>query len=87
MVKWIIYCLFVIIYDTAIPGMWQYSSLGTEGGSVGPSTSSVHPSSGTSHQGGGAPGAQPELTDMLQILDQSGTANFDDLNMFTTNFE
>lgn len=67
--------------------MWQYSSLGAEGSSVGPSTSSVHPNSGATHQGGGAPGAQPELTDMLQILDQSGTANFDDLNMFNTNFE
>ncbi|XP_042220700.1 aryl hydrocarbon receptor nuclear translocator homolog isoform X5 [Homarus americanus] len=73
--------------SAAASGMWQYGSLGAEGASVGPSTSSVHPGSGASHQGGGAPGAQPELTDMLQILDQSGTANFDDLNMFNTNFE
>lgn len=67
--------------------MWQYGPLGAEGASVGPSTSSVHPGSGTGHQGGGAPGAQPELTDMLQILDQSGPPSFDELNMFNTNFE
>lgn len=71
----------------ASSGMWQYNSLGAESASVGPSTSSVHPGSGTGHQGGGAPGVQPELTDMLQILEQPGTANFDDLNMFNTNFE
>ncbi|XP_069195539.1 aryl hydrocarbon receptor nuclear translocator homolog isoform X3 [Procambarus clarkii] len=71
----------------ASSGMWQYSSLGAEGASVGPSTSSVHPGSGTGHQGGGAPGTQPELNDMLQILDPSGSTNFDDLNMFGTNFE
>ncbi|XP_045109852.1 aryl hydrocarbon receptor nuclear translocator homolog isoform X5 [Portunus trituberculatus] len=77
-------------YTSAAPasaGMWQYSNLGGESGSVGPSTSSVHPSPGTGHQAGGAPGSQPELTDMLQILDQSTPANFDDLNMFGTNFE
>lgn len=75
-----------------IAGMWQYSSLGSEGGSVGPSTSSVHPSPG--HQSGSAAAAvaaaaaaQPELTDMLNILDQSTTGNFDDLNMFNTTFE
>lgn len=80
----------------ASTGMWQYSSLGSEGGSVGPSTSSVHPSPG--HQSGSAAAAaaaaaaavagnQPELTDMLNILDQSASGNFDDLNMFNTNFE
>lgn len=68
-------------------GMWQYSNIGGEGGSVGPSTSSVHPSPSTGHQVGAAPGTQPELTDMLQILDQSAPTNFEDLNMFNTNFE
>lgn len=68
-------------------GMWQYSNIGGEGGSVGPSTSSVHPSPSTGHQVGTAPGTQPELTDMLQILDQSAPTNFEDLNMFNTNFE
>nr|UGW01546.1 hypoxia inducible factor 1 beta [Eriocheir sinensis] len=76
-------------YTSAAPssGMWQYSNIGGEGGSVGPSTSSVHPSPSTGHQVGGAPGTQPELTDMLQILDQSAPTNFEDLNMFNTNFE
>lgn len=48
--------------------------------------------------GGGAGGAAPggdgahaphELSDMLQILDQSGAATFEDLNinMFNSNFE
>ena len=40
---------------------------------------------------GGAEGAHAphELSDMLQILDQSGTATFEDLNinMFNSNFE
>lgn len=67
--------------------MWQYSNIGGEGGSVGPSTSSVHPSPSAGHQVGTAPGTQPELTDMLQILDQSAPTNFEDLNMFNTNFE
>ncbi|CAH1980491.1 unnamed protein product [Acanthoscelides obtectus] len=39
---------------------------------------------------GSGPPAQPqphELTDMLQMLDQSGATSFEDLNMFNTNFE
>ncbi|XP_037804538.1 aryl hydrocarbon receptor nuclear translocator homolog isoform X4 [Penaeus monodon] len=70
-------------------GMWQYPSIGAEGTSAGPSTSSGHPGTASGHHpGSGAPGTQPELTDMLQILDQSGATSFDDLgNMFNTNFE
>lgn len=69
--------------------MWQYPSIGAEGTSAGPSTSSGHPGTASGHHpGSGAPGTQPELTDMLQILDQSGPTSFDDLgNMFNTNFE
>ncbi|XP_022821776.1 aryl hydrocarbon receptor nuclear translocator homolog isoform X1 [Spodoptera litura] len=55
-------------------GMWSW-----QGGAAGPA--------GT----GAAEGAHAphELTDMLQILDQSGTATFEDLNinMFNSNFE
>nr|UVT84817.1 tango [Hyphantria cunea] len=56
-----------------------------------------HPSHGMWSWQGGAAGAGPaegahgphELSDMLQILDQSGTATFEDLNinMFNSNFE
>lgn len=73
--------------SAATSGMWQYSSLGTEGGSAGPSISSGHPGASSGHPSGGAPGSQPELTEVLQILDQSGPTSFDDLNMFNTNFE
>ena len=78
------------VFPRVPPGMWQYSSLGGEGGGGGgPSTSGAH-ASANAHAGGAAgPGgnAQPELTDMLQILDPSGAANFDDLNIFNTNYE
>ncbi|RLU24817.1 hypothetical protein DMN91_002907 [Ooceraea biroi] len=41
------------------------------------------------HPGQAGPGAQPqELSDMLQMLqDQGGSSGFEELNMFTTNFE
>jgi len=65
-------------------GMWQYGSL--EG--TGASSSAGHSiSTGGHHGSSSAPSNQPELTDMLQILDQSANANFDDLNMFSANFE
>ena len=75
--------------------MWQYPSLGNESASAGPSTSAGHHGPTASHHtaaaaaaaAAGNPNNQPELTDMLQILDQSGGTNFDDLNMFNTNFE
>lgn len=34
--------------------------------------------------GGGAPAQQQELSDMLQMLDQSGTASFEELSMFNS---
>lgn len=45
--------------------------------------------SGPGSSGSGPPTqAQPhELTDMLQMLDQSGPSGFEDLNMFNTTFE
>ena len=77
-----------ITYYSCVPsGMWQYSSLGGEGGSGGPSTSGAHPGSAPHANAAGPGNAQPELTDMLQILDPSGAANFDDLNIFNTNYE
>ncbi|XP_018007755.1 aryl hydrocarbon receptor nuclear translocator homolog isoform X2 [Hyalella azteca] len=75
-------------YSTPQAGMWQYPGLTEDGG---PSTSAVHhphPSQGAPHPGTQQQ-HQPELTDMLQILDQSGHSNFDlnNLSMFNTNFE
>ncbi|XP_017769795.1 PREDICTED: aryl hydrocarbon receptor nuclear translocator homolog isoform X2 [Nicrophorus vespilloides] len=55
---------------------WQGSSQGSDSGGPGSSGS------------GPPPQSQPhELSDMLQMLDQSGTASFEDLNMFNTTFE
>ncbi|XP_073957909.1 aryl hydrocarbon receptor nuclear translocator homolog isoform X3 [Choristoneura fumiferana] len=65
---------FVLLH---INGMWSWQGGGGGGGA-----------------GGAAPGAEGahaphELSDMLQILDQSGAATFEDLNinMFNSNFE
>lgn len=55
---------------------WQGSSQGSDSGGAGSS--------------GSGPPPQPqlhELPDMLQMLDQSGPATFEDLNMFSTTFE
>lgn len=51
---------------------------GGAGGGVGvPTTSSAnHPAQGSEL-----------VTDMLQMLDHSGTSGFEDLNMFSSNFE
>lgn len=55
---------------------WQGSSQGSDSGGAGSSGS------------GPPPQPQPhELSDMLQMLDQSGAASFEDLNMFNTTFE
>lgn len=55
---------------------WQSSNQGSNSGGPGSS--------------GSGPPQQPqphELSDMLQMLDQSGATSFEDLNMFTTTFE
>jgi hypothetical protein len=39
-----------------------------------------------SHPGQTGPGAQPELCDMLQMLQDQGGSGLEDLNMFNTNF-
>lgn len=55
---------------------WQGSSQGSDSGGAGSSGS------------GPPPQPQPhELSDMLQMLDQSGAASFEELNMFSTTFE
>lgn len=55
---------------------WQSSNQGSDSGGPGSSGS------------GPPPQPQPhELSDMLQMLDQSGAASFEDLNMFNTTFE
>ncbi|XP_076064139.1 aryl hydrocarbon receptor nuclear translocator homolog tgo isoform X4 [Oratosquilla oratoria] len=80
----------------ASTGVWQYSL--SEGSSAGPSSSTGHPHAASAHHAAaaaaaaaaaGAPttGSQHELTDMLQILDQSAGTGFDDLNMFNPSFE
>lgn len=56
---------------------WQSTSQASDPGGPG-SSSSVPP-----HQ----PHNPHELSDMLQMLDQSGAASFEDLNMFNTSFE
>lgn len=56
---------------------WQGTSQASDPGGPG-SSSSVPP-----HQ----PHNPHELSDMLQMLDQSGAASFEDLNMFNTSFE
>lgn len=50
---------------------------------------SVQTSESAPGASGSGPPPQPphELSDMLQMLDQSGAASFDDLNMFNTSFE
>lgn len=63
-----------------VAGMWSWQG-GGAGGAVGAGAGAA----------GAAEGAHAphELSDMLQILDQSGTATFEDLNinMFNSNFE
>lgn len=64
---------------------WQNSSQASDSG-PGSSSSSAGPPPGPSGPGG--PTQPQELTDMLQMLqDQSGTASFEELNMFNTSFE
>ncbi|XP_059479772.1 aryl hydrocarbon receptor nuclear translocator homolog isoform X3 [Neocloeon triangulifer] len=72
---------------TAPSAMWQWqnSSQASDSG-PGSSSSSAGPPPGPSGPGG--PTQPQELTEMLQMLqEQSGTGNFEDLNMFNTNFE
>lgn len=56
---------------------WHGSSQGSDSGGAGSS------GSGPPQQ----PPPQHELSDMLQMLDQGGTASFEDLNMFNSTFE
>lgn len=70
-----------------ILGMWTYSNVGESSG-AGPSTSAGHPAHHPAVVAGAPPGTQPELTDFVQMFDQTGTPNFEDLNVFNpTNFE
>jgi aryl hydrocarbon receptor nuclear translocator len=59
--------------------MWTWPGAGQATESTGPVTS-------TGAVQGTAP-QQHELTDMLQMLDQTGATSFEDLNMFNTGFE
>lgn len=58
-----------------VVGMWSWQGGGGGGGAPAPGEQGAH--------------APHELSDMLQILDQSGTNTFEDLNinMFNANFE
>jgi len=78
----------------AFTGMWAWQGGGQ--GSEGPGASAANAAPGAAP--GTAPGApavqgappqqqQHELSDMLQMLDQSGPGSFEDLNMFNTSFE
>jgi len=60
---------------TSYQWTWQASNQGSDSGGPGSS-------------GSGPPPQQPhELSDMLQMLDQTGAASFEDLNMFNAGFE
>ncbi|KAL7639556.1 UNVERIFIED_CONTAM: hypothetical protein RMT77_010057 [Armadillidium vulgare] len=86
---------------TAASGMWSYNNIGdsSAASTAGPSTSGAHPSGAPSHHpsvvaaasvaaaAATGQGAQPELSDMLQIFDPSAAAGFEDLTMFNSNFE
>jgi len=71
-------------------GLWHWQTAG-----VAPSESSPNNgsgvagsgASGTSSASGHAPQGSELVTDMLQMLDHSGTSGFEDLNMFSSNFE
>ncbi len=80
-------------FTGAIVGMWHWQSP-----VVPPSESS--PSNGgpnaaatvaagvpATSAAGHAPQGSELVTDMLQMLDHSGTSGFEDLNMFSSNFE
>jgi aryl hydrocarbon receptor nuclear translocator len=78
--------------------MWGWQNAPQSDAGPGSSSSSGHnsavPVTGpVQHQHPGQPGQHPqqgqELSDMLQMLDQSGTTTFEDLNihMFNTPFE
>ncbi|XP_043281795.1 aryl hydrocarbon receptor nuclear translocator homolog isoform X3 [Venturia canescens] len=74
------------------PGMWawqsqQHQAPQQDGGQTNNQVAGQQPQS--SHGAQGGPGSQPqELSDMLQMLqDQGGAPGFEELNMFTTNFE
>lgn len=60
--------------------MWTWPGAGQTAEAAGAVTST-----GAAVQG--AVPQQHELTDMLQMLDQTGTASFEELNMFGTGFE
>lgn len=69
-------CLkYIINIFKLLLGMWTWQGGGAGGAAA-----------GAAGEGGHAP---HELSDMLQILDQSGPATFEDLNinMFNSNFE
>ncbi|GJQ68519.1 putative PAS domain protein, partial [Trypoxylus dichotomus] len=61
------------------PYQWTWQSTSQASDPGGPGSSSTVPP----HQ----PHNPHELSDMLQMLDQSGAASFEDLNMFNTSFE
>ncbi|KAJ1521143.1 hypothetical protein ONE63_002838 [Megalurothrips usitatus] len=61
-------------------GMWTWPGAGQTTEAGGPVASA-----GAAVQG--AAPQQHELTDMLQMLDQTGAASFEDLNMFNTGFD
>ncbi|XP_063698406.1 aryl hydrocarbon receptor nuclear translocator homolog isoform X2 [Culicoides brevitarsis] len=80
------------------PGMWGWQNPNQAGDhGAGTSSSTSHPGvvvpggpTGPQHHPGGQPQQGQELSDMLQMLDQtSGTTSFEDLNihMFNTPFE
>ncbi|XP_049814599.1 aryl hydrocarbon receptor nuclear translocator homolog isoform X3 [Schistocerca nitens] len=75
-------------------GMWGWQPQqpsGGQGPDPGQGPGSGGPGAPGSSAGGAGPGSHThgghELNDMLQMLDQGAASSFEDLNMFSTNFE
>ncbi|KAG1683816.1 Aryl hydrocarbon receptor nuclear translocator [Nymphon striatum] len=62
-------------------GMWGHNWPGNQSGAQPQGT--THPAA-HQHPGNQQPGQQQEFSDMLQMLDQSGGASFEDLSMFNS---
>ena len=73
-----------------LSGMWHWQTPGVPPAESSPNNGGPVASGGggpTSSTTGHAPQGSELVTDMLQMLDHSGTSGFEDLNMFSSNFE
>jgi len=71
-------------------GLWHWQTAGVAPSETSPNNggaAGVSAGGATSSTAGHAPPGSELVTDMLQMLDHSGTSGFEDLNMFSSNFE